>query len=312
MALETWLTRTLGIEVPIFGAPMGGRAGGTLVGEVSKAGGLGLLGAARYATPEWVAKETAGARSIGGDALGIGLMTWALDDDDTLLDAALAENPRVVSLSFGDPAPYVERVHAVGALVVSQVNTIDDLRVAEAAGVDVVIAQGGEAGGHTGRIGTLPLLQEVLEATALPVLAAGGIATGRGLAAVLAAGAEGAMIGTALLASPETIGPEYARDRLIAAGSADTVYTSVFDQARSQPWPARWGGRALANEFTSRWHGADAPEIELATAYDPANPDLGVVYAGEAAGLVASERPAGDVVRRIATDAERLLHRFAE
>ena len=107
----------------------------------------------------------------------------------------------------------------------------------EAAGVDFVIAQGGEAGGHTGRIGTLPLLQEILDSTALPVLAAGGIATGRGLAAVLAAGAEGAMIGTALLASPETIGPEYARGRLIAAGSADTIYTSVFDQARSQPWP---------------------------------------------------------------------------
>lgn len=269
MALETWLTRTLGIEVPIFGAPMGGRAGGALVGEVSKAGGLGLLGAARYATPEWVAKETAVARSIGGDAFGIGLMTWALDDDDALLDAALAENPPIVSLSFGDPAPYVERVHATGALVVSQVNTIDDLRVVEAAGVDFVIAQGGEAGGHTGRIGTLPLLQEILDATALP-------------------------------------------GRLIAAGSADTVYTSVFDQARSQPWPARWGGRALSNAFTSRWHGVHASDTELATAYDPANPDLGVVYAGEAAGLVTSERPAGVVVRQIAADAERLLHRFAE
>ena len=91
MALETWLTRTLGIEVPIFGAPMGGRAGGALVGEVSKAGGLGLLGAARYATPEWVAKETAVARSIGGDAFGIGLMTWALDDDDEIGRASCRE-----------------------------------------------------------------------------------------------------------------------------------------------------------------------------------------------------------------------------
>jgi nitronate monooxygenase len=312
VAIETWLTRTLGIEVPIFGAPMGGRAGGTLVGEVSKAGGLGLLGAARYATPEWIADEVAIARGIGGDAFGIGLMTWALDDDDALLDAALAQNPRVVSLSFGDPAPYVDRVHDIGALVVSQVNTVEDLRVVEAAGVDVVIAQGGEAGGHTGRIGTLPLLQEILEATSLPVLAAGGIATGRGLAAVIAGGAEGAMIGTVLLASPETIGPEYARSKLIAAGSADTVYTSVFDQARSQPWPSRWGGRALRNDFTGKWHDVGAAESELATAYDPANPDLGVVYAGEAAGLVTSEQPAGAVVRRIAADAERLLTRFAK
>ncbi|MEV0948438.1 nitronate monooxygenase [Rhodococcus sp. NPDC049939] len=312
MALETWLTRTLGIEVPIFGAPMGGRAGGTLAGEVTKAGGLGLLGAAHYASPEWVAEETATARKIGGDNIGVGLMTWSLADNDSLLDAALAQNPQVVLLSFGDPAPYVDRVHDTGALVASQVNTVEDLRVVEAAGVDVVIAQGGEAGGHTGKIATLPLLQEILDATELPVLAAGGIATGRGLAAVLAAGADGAMVGTALLASPETIGPDYARSRVIAARSTDTIYTSVFDRARSQPWPQRWGGRALTNEFTSRWHDSDAPEHELVAAYDPSDPDHGVVYAGEAAGLVTSERPAGVVVRQIAADAERLLHRYAE
>jgi nitronate monooxygenase len=308
--LETWLTRELRIEVPILGAPMGGRAGGELTGEVSKAGGLGLLGAARYATPQWVAEEAAVARRIGG-RFGVGLMTWALDDDDTLLDAALAENPVLVSLSFGDPAAYVPRVHAAGIPVVSQVNTLDDLRVAEAAGVDLVIAQGGEAGGHTGQIGTLPLLQELLDATDLPVVAAGGIGTGRGLAAVIAAGAEGALIGTALLASPETIGPGYARERVVEAGSADTVYTSVFDQARSQPWPSRWGGRAIANEFTEAWHGAEGSEETLAEAYDPNDPDLGVVYAGEAVGLVHSARPAGEVVRQIADDAERLLRRFA-
>lgn len=310
MAIDTWLTRTLGIEFPIVGAPMGGRAGGRLTGEVSKAGGIGLLGAARYATPEWVATEVATAREIGGDTFGIGLMTWALDDDDSLLGAALEQHPKVVSLSFGDPAPYVSRVHDSGALVMSQINSLEDLRVVEAAGVDVVVAQGGEAGGHTGRIATLPLLQEVLEATTLPVLAAGGIATGRGLAAVLAAGAEGAFVGTALLASPETVGPDYARDRVVAAGSADTVYTSVFDQARSQPWPARWGGRALTNDFTSTWHGVDAAESELAQAYDPADPNLGVVYAGEAAGVVHSSRPAGDVVREIGERADGLLGRF--
>ncbi|BCN64561.1 2-nitropropane dioxygenase [Prescottella equi] len=307
--IGTWLTRELGLEVPIFGAPMGGRAGGRLAGEVTRAGGLGLLGAARYATPDWIAEESATAREIGGGLLGIGLMTWSLDADDSLLDAALAERPRVVSLSFGDPAPYVERVHAAGALAVSQVNTLDDLHVVERAGVDFVIAQGGEAGGHTGRIGTLPLLQEVLDATSLPVLAAGGIGTGRGLAAVIAAGAEGAMIGTALLASPETIGPEYARRKLIEAGSADTVYTSIFDQARDQPWPARWGGRALANDYTAEWHGRGADNETLAAAYDPADATRGVVYAGEAAGLVTTEQPAGDVVRTIAADAERLLRR---
>ncbi|MFD4292609.1 NAD(P)H-dependent flavin oxidoreductase [Rhodococcus sp. NPDC058505] len=308
--LETWLTTTLGLEVPILGAPMGGRAGGALAGEVSKAGGLGLLGAARYATPDWVAAESAVAKAIGGD-LGIGLMTWALHDNDTLLDAAIAARPAVISLSFGDPAPFVARAKSAGALVCSQVNTLEDLRVVEAAGVDFVVAQGTEAGGHTGRIGTLPLLQQILESTDLPVVAAGGIATGRGLAAVLAAGAEGAWVGTALLASPETIGPEFAQQKLVDADSADTVYTSVFDQARDQPWPARWGGRALVNEFTGTWHERGADNETLADAYDPANPDLAVVYAGEAAGLVNEIRPAGEVVRTIASDAERLLARFA-
>ncbi|WP_238072027.1 nitronate monooxygenase, partial [Rhodococcus zopfii] len=154
------------------------------------------------------------------------------------------------------------------------------------------------------------LLQEVLESTSLPVLAAGGIASGRGLAAVLAAGAEGAFVGTALLASPETVGPAYARDKLIAAGSADTVYTDVFDKARHQPWPARWGGRALANDFTASWHGRGADEQTIADAYVGDDPDIGVVYAGEAAGLVREQRPAGDVIRDIAAQAESLLTRF--
>ena len=307
--LATWLTDKLGLQLPIVGAPMGGRAGGRLAGEVSRAGGIGMLGAARYATPEWVATESAIARDLGGN-LGIGLMTWALDDDDTLLGAALEQRPELLSLSFGDPAPYVERAHRAGAIVCSQVNTVEDLRVVEAAGVDLIVAQGHEAGGHTGRIATLPLLQEILESTDLPVVAAGGIANGRGLAAVLAAGAVGGWIGTALLASPETIGADYARGALIAARSSETVYTSVFDQARSQPWPERWGGRALENEYTRRWHQAGASTDELATAYDAADPEVGVVYAGQVAGLINASEPAGDIVRRMGVDVEARLRRW--
>ncbi|WP_149361417.1 NAD(P)H-dependent flavin oxidoreductase [Lolliginicoccus suaedae] len=307
--LTTWLTRELGITYPIVGAPMGGRAGGKLAGEVSRAGGIGMLGAARYTTPEWIATEAAVAREIGG-SFGVGLMTWALDDDDALLDAALAERPALVSLSFGDPAPYVPRVHGAGAIAIAQVNTIEDLRVAEAAGVDAVVAQGAEAGGHTGRIATLPLLQEVLESTRLPVLAAGGIATGRGLAAVLAAGGEGVLIGTVLLASPEAIGPGYAVDRLLRAGSADTVYTDVFDKARHQPWSPRWFGRAIRNSFSDQFHGAGAGEDQIAAGYEADDPDTGVVYAGQAAGLVNASRPVADVVSSIGSDAEKLLSRF--
>lgn len=316
VVLNTWLTRTLNLTHPILGAPMGGRAGGALAGQVTAAGGLGMIGAARYATPPWLAEQAEHVRAAAGaDApFAFGMMTWSLDQDDSLLDAVLAYSPKLVSLSFGDPAPYIKRCHDAGAVVISQINSIDDLRVVAAAGVDAVVAQGNEAGGHSGRIATLPLLQEVLENTDLPVLAAGGIATGRGLAAVLAAGGQGALVGTALLASPETVGAHYAIGKLLAARSADTVYTDVFDKARHQPWPATWFGRALVNDFTDRWHDGDcasAGEDEIAAAYDGADPELGVVYAGQAAGLVTAERPAREVIEAIGADAETRLRAVA-
>jgi nitronate monooxygenase len=313
--LNTWLTRTLNLSIPILGAPMGGRAGGTLAGEVTAAGGLGMIGAARYATPPWLAEQAELVRAVAGaDApFAFGLMTWSLDQDDSLLDAVLAYRPQLVSLSFGDPSPYVRRCQDAGAVVISQINSVEDLRQVEAAGVDAVVAQGGEAGGHTGRIATLPLLQEILAATERPVLAAGGIGSGAGLAAVLAAGAQGALVGTALLASPETVGPDYAIDALLQARSLDTVYTDVFDKARHQPWPARWFGRALANDFTARWHdgggagASSAPEADIAAAYDADDPRGGVIYAGQVAGLVHQSRPARAVVQSIAADAETRL-----
>ncbi|QDQ98028.1 NAD(P)H-dependent flavin oxidoreductase [Tomitella fengzijianii] len=309
--ISTWLTERLGLTLPLVGAPMGGRAGGRLAGEVSRAGGIGMLGAARYTTAEWIAEESAVARERGGGRLGIGLMTWSLDADDTLLGAALEQRPDLVSLSFGDPEPYVRRAHDAGALVCSQINSLEDLRVVESAGVDFVVAQGGEAGGHTGHVATLPLMQMVLEATDLPVVVAGGIGSGRGLAAVLAAGAVGGLVGTALLASPEADGPEYSRRRVVSAGGTDTVYTDVFDRARSQPWPTRWGARVIVNDFTRRWSGRpEVSDADLAASYDKDDPDLGVVNAGQSAGLVAAAEPAHDVIRRIAADAEELLARL--
>ncbi|MCX5042744.1 nitronate monooxygenase [Aldersonia sp. NBC_00410] len=308
--LDTWLTRELGLRLPIIGAPMGGRAGGVLAGAVSAAGGLGMLGAAGYTSPEWIAAESAIAREAGGGLFGIGLQTWSLADNPAMVDAAIEARPTVIALSFGDPDGYAQRIKEAGIPTLSQINSVQDLRLAERAGIDVIVAQGTEAGGHTGRVATLPLLQEILDATDRPVLAAGGIATGRGLAAVLAAGAQGALIGTALLASPEAVGPAYAVPRLLAAGSTDTVYTPVFDQARHQPWPQRWYGRALTNEFTEKFHDAGGDEGAIAAAYDGADPDIGVVYAGQAAGLVNAERPAGDIVAEIAARAEELLRRY--
>jgi nitronate monooxygenase len=241
-------------------------------------------------------------------------MAWALDRNPGLLDKAIDARPALVSVSFGSPAPYVDALHEAGIAVASQVQDVAGARAAAEAGVDFVVAQGTDAGGHTGTVGTLPLLQLVLDTVDVPVIAAGGIATARGLAAILAAGAAGAWVGTCLLASPEATTKPEARAKVLAARETDTVLTRVFDVAQGIPWPERFAGRALRNRFTDRWHGREA---ELATdaaagsdldgARRTADYDMAYVYAGQAVGLVRASRPAAEVVRDLGEGAASLL-----
>jgi nitronate monooxygenase len=182
------------------------------------------------------------------------------------------------------------------------------------AGVDVIVAQGSEAGGHTGRRATLPLLQEVLTLTDRPVVAAGGIATGRAMAAALVAGAAGVWIGTALLACTEGLNSPGARERVRAASGEETVLTRAFDVAEGAAWPERWPGRALVNEFSRTWHGREDELREDAAARRLVvegrrvwDPEASPVYAGEAVGLVTAERSAADVVRELDAEAEKAL-----
>ena len=245
--IGTVLTREWGLRHPIVLAPMGGWSGGALAGAVSAAGGLGLIGVTSHAPrTAWIAEQAALARPHGG--FGIGLMVWMLERRPELFEASLAERPAVVSLSFGDPAGWVEPAHAAGARAVSQVSDVAAAERAIAAGVDAIVAQGTEAGGHAGAVGTLPLLQLLLELgdrQGVPVLAAGGIVTGAGIAAVLAAGAAGAWIGTRFMATPEALGTPAAKGRLLRASERDTVRTSVYDLAMGIPWPPQYPGRAL-------------------------------------------------------------------
>ncbi|MGH7729045.1 MAG: nitronate monooxygenase, partial [Vulcanimicrobiaceae bacterium] len=198
--MRTRLTELLGIAHPILSAPMTPQAGGALARAVCEAGALGMLGFDEGESVEQL-REQIGILRRGGFArpFGIGLVIWVLEERPDLLELAIEARPALVSISFGDPAPYVERLHHASILVASQVQSKEAALVAARAGVDLIVAQGTEAGGHTGRVGTLPLLQIVLAALELPVLAAGGIASGRGLAAVLAAGACGAWLGTPFL-----------------------------------------------------------------------------------------------------------------
>ncbi len=301
----SWFAATFATAAPIVCAPMAGVAGGRLAAAVSSAGALGMIGVGGSADAAFVATEAAfAARS--GLPFGIGFMAWALHSDPSPLEAAIDAGPALVSVSFGDITPFVARLRDAGILVATQVGDPDGASAAVDAGVDVVVARGAEAGGHgLDRMATLPLLDAVLERVghAVPVLAAGGVGTARGVAAVLAAGAAGAWVGTAFLACPEATNTPAARARVCAAGGADTVFTRVFDIAQGIPWPAPYAGRALRNDFTDTWHGredelAADPDAHrrLADAKTAGDFDVAYIYAGQGVGSVTEERPAAEVV----------------
>ncbi len=311
--ITTPLTRWFDLTTPVIGAPMAGVSGGALARAVSQAGGLGMIGVSGAHTAEFVTEQCA---IPAADQLpfGVGLMIWVLESRPELFEATIAAQPSLVSVSFGDPAPYVGPLHDAGIAVATQVNTVADVGRAVDAGVDVLVAQGTEAGGHTGQRATLPLLQEVLRLTDRPVVAAGGIATGRAMAAALVAGAAGVWIGTALLSCTEGLNAPALRERVRAASGDATVLTRAFDVAEGAAWPERWPGRALVNDFSREWHGR---EDELRDNEDArrlvvdgrraGDPDHAPVYAGEAVGLVTAERSAADVVRELDAEAEKAL-----
>jgi nitronate monooxygenase len=318
MAIRTTLTEAFGMEYPIVLAPMNGIAGGRLAAAVSNAGGLGLVGGG-YGDPEWLQRELALVQAETDRPWGVGLITWHASR--AVVDLALSSHPDVFLLSFGEARRYASRIKAAGCTLLCQVQGVEMARAAVVAGADVIVAQGSEAGGH-GAAGhaTFPLVPAVVDAVApVPVLAAGGIADGRGLAAALMLGAEGAMLGTRFAAATESLMPEPAKARLLTAHAADTVRTRVFDLIRAYPWPEPYTGRAVRNDFCTRWHGREgelvaALETEL-PAYQRAvaegDFETAVIFAGEVVELIDAIEPAAELVRRIGAEAEAQLRRGA-
>lgn len=297
------LPASLRTRVPVIGAPMAGPGGGALAHAVSRAGGLGMVGVGDTRSAEWI--ETQAAVAGADDTLyGVGLMGWAQSEAPHQLDTVLALRPALVSVSFGGYEEPVRRLVEAGITTATQVCSLADLEPALAAGVDVIVARGGEGGGH-GRnaMATLPLLQMVLDRTPLPVYAAGGILNHRGLAAVLAAGAAGAWVGTAFLGCVEAAGSPAAKAALFAAG--ETGYGRVFDEAQEAAWPREYGGRAVANSYFDEWVGRedelDDPARERFRAA-MADEDFSVahLYAGEGVAALAHEVTAADVVAEFA------------
>ena len=315
--IATPLTELLGVGVPLISAPMTPQAGGLLARAVSEAGAFGMVGIEETDTEEGIAAELAIVRAGTPVPFGIGLVSWVIDRRPELLDSAIDAKPTLISISFGDAGPHVERLHDAGILVASQVQSRRWAEVAIGAGVDILVAQGTEGGGHTGSVATLPLLQIVLELTDLPVVAAGGIASGRGLAAVLAAGAVGAWAGTPFLVAEEARNSSAARERIAGSDETETLYTSVYDRLQDKGWPAEFGARAIRNAFGARWTGHEdevgagtKPREEFIEARAAQDYDVAHIYAGQSIGMLDTVRPAAAIVSEIEAQARELLERW--
>jgi nitronate monooxygenase len=317
MELSTAFTRLLGIQLPIALAPMGGYAGGALAAAVSEAGGLGIVGGGRESA-SWLERELAIVAERTTRPWGVGFLSWAAET--SLVSWALEHRPSAVMLAFGDPRPFAGLVRESGALLILQVTDLAEARQAIEVGADVIVAQGTEAGGHSGGNGRstftfVPVVCDLAGAT--PVLAAGGIADGRGVAAALALGAAGALIGTRFLATPEALCDAAVAKAIIDGSGEDTERTTILDVARGAPWPSRYPARALRHPFAAQWRGLEAELAASDAAKQAYSEAVGAgtippvpVWASQAIDLVTDLMPAADLVRRLAAETHEALARL--
>lgn len=316
--LKTRFTELFGLRYPVMSAPMALHSGATLAAAVSAAGAMGSFGGVNPNGPDWITEQAAAIRAVTDGPFAIGFITAFLDFMGPLFDAALAASPPAIALSFGAAAPWVEKAKASGAKVICQVQTHADADAVVDAGADVLVAQGIEAGGHTGTMSLLPFLTAVAERhPGVPLLAAGGIGDGRTLAAVLTAGADGAWLGTAFLATDEAVEVQDVHKRLIVeSDGTDTVFTRAFDIVSGAPWPATIGARLRRNAFTDEWIDREdelrerKDEIAKTVNAMPGgslDPEREPVYYGQSAAFVDAVRPAAEVVRTVCDGAEEVL-----
>lgn len=305
--IRTRFTDLFALDHPLMSAPMAEHSSGTIAAAVSAAGALGSFGGINSKQPpEWVLSQAELVRECTPRPFAIGFITAFVEFMGSHFEAALEARPDAIALSFGDPGECGRRVKDAGIRLICQVQTFADAEAAVAAGADVIVAQGTEAGGHTGTMTLLPLLAGVADAFPdVPLLAAGGVGDGRTLAASLIAGADGAWLGTAFLATSEAvdIGQEH-KDAIVASDGADTVFTRAYDIHSGLPWPSGIGERVRRDAFTEEWAGRESDLGASREQVTPATPPL--LY-GQSARFVRKVQPAADVVRTISRDAETLL-----
>jgi nitronate monooxygenase len=310
--IDTPFTRRFGIRHPIMLAPMDKISDGRLASEVSRAGGFGLIGAG-YGDPDWI---EAAFDAAGDLPVGIGLITWCLLEKPELLQRILDRNPAALFVSFGDAEPIIEAAKEHGIPTIWQIQRLEQAAQALYAGTDILVAQGQDGGGHgmdRGLSALLPAVRDLAGPDQI-VLAAGGLADGRGLAASLMLGADGVMMGTRFWASNEANGSDKAKARLVASSGDDTRRSSFFDVARGLNWPGNYSGRVIQNDFSMPWQ--DDPEAMKAAAddirrtYEASDPEdfsVRALIAGESLDLVHDIQPAARIVESTVRDAARLL-----
>jgi NAD(P)H-dependent flavin oxidoreductase YrpB (nitropropane dioxygenase family) len=313
----TRICSLLGIQHPVVLGGMGGHTSPELVTAVSNAGGLGVHGCAGL-SPEQIGQVAERIRAdAGSHPFGLNLLLFIADQ--AAVDAVLAARPPVVSTAWPWPdqdlAALFERVHATGSKAMHMVSTVDEARRAAAAGADLIVAQGSEGGGHVGLIGSLVLVPQVVRAVApTPVLAAGGIADGAGLAAALLLGAEGALLGTRFLATPEAPLPDSYKQAICQSDGHDTLLTELPDVIGGAVWPGAFA-RVLRTPFVQEWLGREgevrrqraALRQRLRQAREAGDVANSAPYVGQDAGLIDAVEPAADLVQRIVQQAESLL-----
>lgn len=315
MALRTPLCDMLEIEVPVFLAGMGGVAFAPLCAAVSEAGGFGTLGMAA-ASPDAIRDEMRAVRKLTSAPFGVDLLTALPQTLEESAQVIIDEGAKVFIAGLGVPGPVIEQFHAAGVKVFSMCGTVRHAVAAAVAGCDAVVAQGGEAGGHTGRVAGFALIPQIVDAVDVPVLAAGSIVDGRGVAAALALGAQGVWIGTRFIATPEArAGDEY-KDAIVRGGSSDTLITRCYS---GKPM------RVLKNEYAESWRTREdeiAPFPQQAAlslesgvmnfmldSYSEMDAASSCMPAGQGCGGIDEILPAEQIVRRLVDEAQIAIER---
>jgi enoyl-[acyl-carrier protein] reductase II len=317
--LRTPVCDVLGIEVPVMQAAIWPATSPELVAAVSEVGGLGSIGSV-FESADSVERQIARVRELTDRPFAINHVVPLLDDE--AFEATLEAKPAVVSLALGDPADLVEQIHAAGAKVIHQVHTVEQARGVAELDVDVIIAQGSEAGGQGMAlgVGAMALIPQVVDAVdPIPVLAAGGVADGRGLAAALMLGAQGANVGTRFLASEEASADDTWKRAILQAESEDVVRFEVFKEILPTTSDRAYDTvpRVMRTPFVEEWQNhpeearreAGRLRAEVMSAVQQRRPHELVPFTGQTAGLIRDILPAAEIVRTMIAEAEQAFER---